>query len=336
MEREKVYIIILNYINWRDTIECLESILKTDYKNYQIIVVDNSPNEESIINLKKWAKGEDHLKIKTSFNNLIYPLVAKPLSYSYLSEEESKFRFQDETLLVIKANENLGFSAGNNVALRYILRRKDFKFCWLLNNDTVIKDNTLNEQINFFNDHADQKIGILGSKLLYYYNPEIIQAVGGKFNNKLFVSKHIGEGEPDSTQKEMFPNIDYVVGASMFVTNSFLEDVGILSEDYFLYFEELDWTYRAKEKKWTIDWCPGAVVYHKEGGAIGSSSNYRQRSYFSEINIFKSRKIFYNKFFKNTTSFWIGSIIIISNRLRRFQFRLTYNFLKTLVKKNES
>src|SRR5690606_28850584 len=135
------------------------------------------------------------------------------------------------------------------------------------------------------------------------------------------ISKQLGEGYPISTPKEKFKAIDYVVGASMLVPRSFLQEVGLLCEDYFLYYEELDWIYRGKEKKWTIDWCESSLVYHKEGGSIGSSANPKKRSVFSEINNFKSRHIFVKKFFEKRKMYWVTSILIICNRLRRFQFR---------------
>jgi GT2 family glycosyltransferase len=330
---KKVYIIILNYKGWLDTIECLESVFKLNYPNFQVIVVDNSPSEEPLKNLEKWASKKGFSDIKTSFPEIVYPLISKPISFKTISEIESKKQSRNEPLLIIKANKNLGFSAGNNIGLNYVIRRNDFDYCWLLNNDTLVENNSLSYQINYIEENEKLKIGILGSKLVYYHTPDKVQAVGGSLNTFSFNTKHIGEGESIINKKKQFGNIDYVVGASMFVSNKFLKEVGLLSEDYFLYYEELDWAFRAKSLGWEIDWCPKSKVYHKEGASIGSSNNYKKRSSMSEIEVFRSRNIFVKKYFKKRFLFYFSSCLIIFNRIRRFQINLALEFLKVLVKK---
>lgn len=331
--KKKVYIIILNYNGWKDTIECLESVLKLDISNFQILVIDNSPGLDSIKAIEKWAKGINFFDIPTSFPNIVFPLVSKPIDHKIISETESKVKFYDHQLLIIKADKNLGFSAGNNIGLKYAIRRDDFEYCWLLNNDTIVDSKSLSTQIRYMDANNRSNIGILGSKLIYYFSPEKIQAVGGAFNTKLYVTKHIGEGRSVATKKEIFQNIDYVIGASMFVSKAFLAEVGILNEAYFLYFEELDWAYRSREKGWKMDWCPQSRVYHKEGGSIGSSSNHKERSFFSEINVFHSRKTFVRIFFNLGIMYIISSLLIILNRARRFQFKLALELFKILVSK---
>jgi hypothetical protein len=329
----KVYIIILNYKSYTDTIECLESVFKLNYNNFQVIIVDNSPNLDSINAIECWARGTCFQKINTLFPEIVNPKITKPFDAKFVSEQDSKEDFYDENLIVIKANENLGFSSGNNIAINYAMKREDYEYCWLLNNDTVVDKNALQHQIDYMQKKTFPKIGILGSKLVYYFKAHKIQAIGGVFNPFTFTTKHLGEGMNVNTQKQKFKNIDYVIGASMLVSKEFLTDVGVLSEDYFLYYEELDWKFRGAKKGWSIDWCEKSLVFHKEGSSIGSSSDFQKRSYFSEINVFKSRKIFFQKFSKNKIFFWLTSLLLILNRLRRFQFKLAQSFFKILITK---
>jgi GT2 family glycosyltransferase len=328
---KKVYIVILNYKGWEDTIECLESVFKLSYDNYQVIVVDNSPTLQSIEEIEKWAQGESHYIIGSHFPSLVTPLIIKPINYKILSEEESSIKVCKEPLLIIKAKKNLGFSSGNNLGIKYALRVNDFSYCWLLNNDTVVEKNSLINQVNYLDKRENLNIGILGSKLMYYYNPEIIQAIGGTFNAKFFTTSHVAEGLNINVKKDKKDKIDYIVGASMMLSNKFLKNVGVLCEDFFLYYEELDWAFRAKKNNWNIDWCQESIVYHKEGGSIGSSHNPKKRSYFSELHVFKSRLIFYKKYKNNTNLFYISSFLIILNRVRRLQFKLALNFFKILL-----
>ena len=317
---KKVYIVLLNYNGSGDTIECLESLLKLEYRHYQVLVVDNSDTMGCFDRLIEWAEGKT-IEIKTDYERLVYPLSAKPVDYAAVSESEFLEAPRSEKVVFIKAKKNKGFAAGNNIALRHILKFGDQdSFTWLLNNDTVAEKQSLAALAAFADRRENVKTGIIGSRLVYYYNPTMLQAIGGTFNETFLISMHEGEGCPVNTPKADFGPIDYVVGASMFVRQEFLLDVGPLSEDYFLYYEELDWTYRAKEKGWGIDWCSDAVVYHKEGASIGSS--YRaEKSLFSETEVFKSRKIFTKKFYGLSLRFYLSSILLIANRLRKGNFK---------------
>ncbi|PBJ12705.1 glycosyltransferase family 2 protein [Flavobacterium sp. ACN6] len=306
----KVYIVILNHKGSLDTIECLESIIHLNYFNYQVLVVDNSETEAPFQTLLNWAS-------------------LKKIKFDSTTERKLDLVLIQTQFVFIKAEKNKGFSAGNNIALHAILNTKDFdSYIWLLNNDTVVDQNSLKAQVLYSLQHQNSKIGILGSKLIYYYKQDTLQAVGGKFNKKFYISSHIGEGESIDKSKSEFEKIDYVIGASMFLTFQFLKEVGTLSEDFFLYYEELDWAFRARKSGWTLDWCFESLVFHKEGATIGSSYDPKQKSFFSEINVFTSRKVFVKKHYKLGFKFYFSSLLLILNRVRRGKFKLGLELLK--------
>jgi GT2 family glycosyltransferase len=99
-----------------------------------------------------------------------------------------------------------------------------------------------------------------------------------------------------STAQVVDEHLDYVVGASMLISRAFLETVGLMEEDYFLYFEELDWALRAKGR-FRLTYCPNSIVYHKEGGSLGSSSTPRNRSVTSEYYWTRNRIHFTMRFY---------------------------------------
>ncbi|WJS95772.1 glycosyltransferase family 2 protein [Flavobacterium johnsoniae] len=306
----KVYIVILNHKGSRDTIECLESILELNYLNYQVVVVDNSEIDAPFQTLLNWA-------------------TLNKIKFDQTIEKELDLTIAKSQIVFVKAEKNKGFAAGNNIALNAILKIKEFdSYIWILNNDTVVDKESLKAQISYLEMHQNSKIGILGSKLVYYYKKDTLQAIGGKFSEKFYISSHIGEGESINKSKSEFEQIDYVIGASMFVTYPFLAEVGILCEDFFLFYEELDWAYRAKQKGWSLDSCLESVVFHKEGATIGSSYNSKQKSFFSEINVFKSRKIFVQKYYKLGFRFYVSSLLLILNRIRKGKLKLGLELLK--------
>lgn len=91
-DANKVYIIIVNFYNWWDTIECLESVLRSDFFNYQIIVVDNNSPNNSLEHLKAWADGKMDIYIPPHrpLKCLTYPPVKKPIPYLCYTKEEAE------------------------------------------------------------------------------------------------------------------------------------------------------------------------------------------------------------------------------------------------------
>ena len=287
----KVYIVIINYNKFEHTIECLESVLKSSYLNIQVFVIDNSSDNLSLTNLSNWIINNDYRDIKTKFNDLVLPPEQKPLNHCILKENEfieSKNVFK-EKIIIVKV-KNRGFAAANNIALRYILTNAtSSSLIWVLNNDTIVEKNTLSNLVQFYHENKSEKY-ILGSKLRYYDKPATIQAVAGKYNKWLGKHYHVGEGEQDNGQYDTYQpgKMDYIVGASIFIPKLFLEQAGMMCEDYFLYFEELDWIKTGSQHGFTISLVPNAVVYHKEGSSIvennGKKRDTRRSEYYSITN----------------------------------------------------
>jgi GT2 family glycosyltransferase len=91
--------------------------------------------------------------------------------------------------------------------------------------------------------------------------------------------------------------IDYIVGASMLVSRRFLEGVGLMREDYFLYYEEVDWVLRAGQR-FKLAFAADSIVFHKEGATAGSSSNWRTRSEISDLCALRNRLLITRRFYK--------------------------------------
>ena len=108
---EKVYIIIVNYNGWQDTVECLESILKLNYKNYQIILVDNASTNDSLSRIKAWAKGELTINwnISPELLHLSSPAVTKPVKYTEILPESIERDVSEDILTIIPSQVNEGF-----------------------------------------------------------------------------------------------------------------------------------------------------------------------------------------------------------------------------------
>lgn len=336
-----VYIVLVNYKNWQDTIECLESLLKLDYPSYRIVVVDNNSENGSIEKIQQWTEGEVlplfEKHFYTSAPVLPQP-VNKPVEYMLIEAKQiNDTRLSESKLYLINSFNNLGFAGGNNLGIRLAMEHRA-EFVWLLNNDTVVERESLSHLVSNFQKkrQADQSLGILGAKLLYYHNPKLIQAVLGSYNPLMASTKHIGLNMQDGTTFEnlKITDNDYVVGASMFVSTEFIQTVGPMSEEYFLYFEEIDWVKRGQACGYRIDICTEAKVYHKEGAAIGggiknNNSKSELSDYYSIRNRIEISKKYYRAYLPTV---YFSLIFAIINRIKRGQFSRLALILKVIYK----
>jgi len=292
-----VYIVILNYNGWTDTIECLESVLKSKYDNYRIVIVDNASTNDSVDKIIHWMEGtlEYTLSVNDKLEKYVFPVQEKPIAYTHLYEIDFlKQNDKLEKVVLMQANENKGFSAGNNIGIKLALQQKECEYVWLLNNDTVIKQETLLYLHNTYKKYYEEgiKIGLLGSKLFYYDNPKTIQAIGGKFNKWTGLVKVIGMGETDNNQFENKNiSIDYPVGASIFTSRKFIEDIGLMNESYFLYFEELDWSLRGLKEDWKTLYSSEGSLFHKQGASTKTGSKIKAKQKNLKIEYYKYRNL---------------------------------------------
>lgn len=338
---KKVYIVLLNYNNSQDSIECLESVLKLDYNNYQIIIIDNSETLQYFKELQSWAEGNTVLE-ETLFKNLIEPLEKKPLAFLSIQEKDFLLESKTEKILFVKAEQNKGFAAGNNLALRYILKQKEPDcYIWLLNNDTVVEKNILTNIISEIEkqDILDLKI-IYGTPLLEYDNPNKVQSLGGIYHPKTGLTTHLGEGilmnEAMLKFDKIVKNVSYPVGASMIIKYRDLESIGLLSEDYFLFYEEIDWVSGAKQNGGSVKILPAFGIYHKQGNSTKSKIN-KQKSEFIDLVSMNSRITFAKKYNRKNLEIVYLSILTltIGKRIWQRNFKIIPKILKLVFSKSK-
>lgn len=291
------YIILLNWNGWKDTIECLESVFRLTEGDFCVVVCDNASTDDSANRLTDWAQGKLHaVATNPQLSDLSSPPVLKPICYLELTREEAESSepFRAARLVFIQTGANLGYAGGNNVGLRYALRDEGAQFFWLLNNDTVVDRNALTAIIEYMRQHP--RVGLCGSlNLSYSEQNETLAHGGGAYNRwtaRAAKTRSSGRDAVNSTPVRL----DFISGASMLASRAFLDEIGLMEESYFLYFEEHDWAFRSKD---TFDLgCAGAsIIYHKEGGSIGSHRNREMRSLLSEKYLSRNRLLFTRRFF---------------------------------------
>lgn len=152
-----------------------------------------------------------------------------------------------EIIVIDNDKENRGFAGGNNIGIKQALE-KGADYVLLLNNDTVVEPDFLRELVKV--GESDKKIGILGP-------------IGGKITRFYTKGIHVTE------------NIDYISGACMLVKRGVIEKIGLMHEDYFLYFEDVEWCLKARKVGYKCVLVPEAKIWHK----VSSSAKAESFSY---------------------------------------------------------
>lgn len=298
----RVYVLLVNWNGWGDTIECLESAMRLKGARFRVIVCDNDSGDKSLEQIHAWAEGSLNVLVPAAspLHKLSFPPIPKPVHWVEYEREAAEAGGDptiDPSLVLIRNGANLGFAGGNNVGLCYALARGDFDYVWLLNNDTVVEPRALAAMLERM--ESDPSLGICGSTLLRYSAPSKVQARGGGYYCKwLGLPWHVGQlGHDDDAvdEKRVERRMNYVVGASMLVSRRFLGDVGLLSEEYFLFFEETDWMQRAKGR-YRLGYAKNSKVFHKVGRSIGTSSDPRGKSLVCDYYAIRNRLLFTRRY----------------------------------------
>lgn len=271
-----VYIVVINYNNFEDTIECIKSLNSIYYKNKKILIVDNYSKNNSVKELKAHIPSCD----------------------------------------ILQLNENLGFAGGNNVGIKKALEL-GADYVLLINNDTTVNKDFLDKMVEVFYKYED--VGIVGGKILNYYNKNLISHAGGNIDLFKYTTTHYGLNKFDSSEYNTEREVGFISGCLMLIKSEIFKSVGLLPEEYFMYYEDTDYCLNVRENGYKLIYSPKAIIYHK----VSASSGGEESPFFLKWNT-RNRLLFMNKYkYKvNIYKFWLSKIYFYLTRVSRFFFYL--------------
>lgn len=274
MQTPKVYVIILNYRRWQDTCECLESVLRSDYSNFSVFVIDNNSGNNSLEHLSTWFASRPF-----SQDGRISPVF---FTQQQLSDWNNVAELPK--VVFVQNDKNTGFGAGNNVILKFL--QDENAYFWLLNPDMVVETGTMGELVRYATQLPAESI--VGTVIKSWAgNHKLITYGGFKVN---FSSATI----TSIKRPDLIHQLDYISGGCLFSHFSSLNKIGLLPEKYFLYWEETDWCYKAKQEGYGLYVCKSATCYDKGSTTIGKNfvaDYYYTRNGLSFISKFKKKNI---------------------------------------------
>jgi GT2 family glycosyltransferase len=245
VEHPKVYIAILNWNGLHDTLECLESVYKLDYPNFEVLVVDNGSKDDPC------------------------PVI----------------RGQYPRARLIRNPENLGYTGGNNVALRYALQQ-GADYIWLLNNDTTVDSACLSRIVG--TAEASEQVGLVSPVIYYHDIPTRAQFAGSRIDIR---DLSLEFPDPSGPVPDVFTAGPTVTlwGTALLIKATLACQIGLLDEKYFAYWEDTDYCLRALAARYANRVEPSASVFHKASFREAMRPSLHYHYYMERNRLFLAR-----------------------------------------------
>ncbi len=206
---------------------------------------------------------EDTVACLESLRNITYKNY-EVLAVDNASKNQSEFvaelgeKFPE--VKVFAQRENTGFAGGNNVGIDYAIK-KEADYVLLLNNDTIVAPDFLDKLVGASKNN--KKGGLFAPKIYFYDEPKMIWHAVCKFS-------WAGGGRPmqymqidKGVEKKEVKKTEYVSGCAMLIKKDVLKKVGKLNEYFFMYYEDTDYSLRAKKAGFELLYVPGSHIWHK-------------------------------------------------------------------------
>ncbi|MBC6112101.1 glycosyltransferase family 2 protein [Pedobacter fastidiosus] len=257
------------------------------------------------VNFNQYQVNIDFLE-SIKLSNFKSPIEVIFVDNGSLIEHEKEYKQIYPELIYMRSDKNLGFAGGNNLGIKAATG----KYLLLLNNDTEITENLIDVLVNEM--EANPEIGLISPLILYFDQPKTIQYAGFSEMNYLTCrnegigNMQMNNGQYDQDSRET----GYCHGAAMMCRRADLEAVGLMAEEFFLYYEELDWCEKFKKQGKKIWFTGKSKIYHKESMSVGKESKIK--TYFMTRN----RMLFIrrNTGLLNTTCFSLYYILMVCSR----------------------
>lgn len=289
-------VIIVTYRSSDVVVPCLESLLNSHYPHIKIVVCDNASADNTVGVIRDWARGVADVEPSLERQSAHSGALPRRIQFGEFTAPDGEPGSADElpTVTLVHSGLNRGYAGGVNVGLKVLQRYPEIGLFWILNPDCVVMPETATAFVEAARKNPG--FGLMGGRVKYFGQEEQIQSDGGRVHPWTGICANIGLGQPaEGTLPPNPSQIQFVSGASLVASREFLTRAGLMAEDYFLYYEEVDWALRRGDLP--IVYAEGAVVRHRVGTSIGSATLKTAPSAFANYFNYRNRIRFIRRFF---------------------------------------
>ncbi|WP_183612909.1 glycosyltransferase family 2 protein [Novosphingobium hassiacum] len=270
---------------------CLESLFRSEGASLRVVVTDNACTDQTVDLIRAWAlENADRVTFQEAVLGEISVATAD--------------------LTLVRSPVNGGFAYACNTGLRLLTPIEGLDLFWLVNPDCEVLPDTAAQ---FIRGASQGEFSLMGGRTIFRNNPDIVQTDGGRVSRLTGVCKSVNWGVP--LRQAAMPSdteIDFITGANCVASRKFIEAAGYMVEDYFIYYEEVDWAFRRGALP--LRQVPEAVILHDGGTVIGSGSLNRLPSPFSTYFNSRNRIRFVRRFMPTALPLAYAFILLQSLR----------------------
>lgn len=217
-------------------------------------------------------------------------------------------------LQLLESPLNRGYAGGNNLGIRKFLGEGK-EFIWILNNDTIVSPDALQRLVAAL--QANPRWGMAGSQIKALEQPQPILQMGG---GRISLWSGLNRAIVNSMD---LPGLNYLAGCSLLIRAEALRIVGLMDEDYFHYWEDVDLSFRMQKMGWELGYVPDSIIYHHEGGSLATNSP-RAAFFFSRGVV----RFFLRNSPHRISPILISTLLRICKALLNLRFKLALSVLR--------
>jgi len=246
--------------------------------------------------------------------------------------------YPDSRVTIIRNTDNVGVAEGNNLGIRAALQ-DGCAFVLLINNDTVFDPDLLAMLLDGLQKH-DAEMAV--PMIVFFDEPDKIWSAGGYFSALRGCSRHFGFAQKDDGTFDQPRRVSYSPTCCMLIKREVFDRVGLMDANYFVYFDDTDFCWRAHRAGVKLLYLPAARLKHKVSGLTGVQSSFtvryhtRNHVYYFLKNYPRWRALFYcpayyfyifgehllvlrhpKSFWVAQKAFWEGISLFSSSRARQ-------------------
>jgi N-acetylglucosaminyl-diphospho-decaprenol L-rhamnosyltransferase len=251
----------------KNIVGCLSSLNGSNYREFSVVICENGGYDAFDRDVREMAKVSGMVEADADADDRLG------------GAEGRRFHLGADrrVVTVLRSRENRGYSGGVNFCIA--AARTDWDFIWVLNPDTFPEADALGALVR---RQAEGGYGIVGSKIVFVADGRVQLWGGLKYWPLLGRSRSLGHGQPAEVTPDLRgveAALEIVAGTSMFVSKDYIQTIGMMDEDFFVYYEDTEWSLR--RGNFRLGYAHDSVVHHVAGSTSGSAGPRSKRSRFS-------------------------------------------------------